>query len=232
MIWSVPKIWQDGDVWILGGGPSVIQQFNIPQDVVQKVLNKELPLSAYSEYLAFLHDKHVIGINVAYQIGNWIDLVFFGDQSFFFNHLKGLSEFEGLKCSSHHCVEQYPWVKYLPRNNSKNRGISENPKSVCWNGNSGSAAISIAANAGAKRIFLLGFDMKLDDANKQHFHNQYDRLNKVRNPKKPFELPFNRHLIGFHQISIDARLRGIEIINVCPDSAITQFRKVSLKDIT
>jgi hypothetical protein len=29
----------------------------------------------------------------------------------------------------------------------------------------------------------------------------------------------------------DAKLRGIEILNVCPESAITVFPKVTLKDI-
>jgi hypothetical protein len=127
-------------------------------------------------------------------------------------------------------MDKYFWIKYIPRDNKHPRGISDNPKMASWNGNSGAAAISIAANAGAKRIFLLGFDMKLDDSRKQHWHDLYGRL-KNRNPKKPQHMPFDRHLRGFAEISKDAKRRGIEIINVCPDSAIREFKKVSLKEI-
>ena len=73
MIWSVPRMWEEGDVWILGGGPSVPRQFGIPEKVVQDVINGISPPSVYSPYMKALHDKHVIGINVAYLIGNWID---------------------------------------------------------------------------------------------------------------------------------------------------------------
>ena len=100
---------------------------------------------------------------------------------------------------------------------------------VSWNCNSGSAAISIAANAGAARIILLGFDMKLDKE-QQHWHDLYGR-NAPRNPKKPRHFPFDRHLRGFPEIAKDAKRRGIEILNCCSDSAITCFPKYSLKEL-
>ena len=96
MIWQVPRIWEGGDVWILGGGPSVPKQFNIPDKVVQEVVAGASP-SVYSPYMSFLHNKHVIGINVAYLIGDWIDMVFFGDASFFLPHQQRLAVFTGMK---------------------------------------------------------------------------------------------------------------------------------------
>lgn len=74
MNWIVPKIWEGGDVWIIGGGPSLTKQFDIPNDVVQRVLAGNAPPSVYSPYMSYLHDKHVIGINVAFLIGDWIDM--------------------------------------------------------------------------------------------------------------------------------------------------------------
>jgi hypothetical protein len=44
-------------------------------------------------------------------------------------------------------------------------------------------------------------------------------------------LPFDRHLRGFAQIAKDAQQRGIEIINACPESAITQFHKCNVKEL-
>jgi len=96
---------------------------------------------------------------------------------------------------------------------------------VAWNQNSGAAAISVAVHAGAKRIFLLGFDMKLK-ADAQHWHSEY-RTAGV----KARALPFNRHLQGFPFIAADAKRLGVEIFNVCPESAIPDFKKVTLKEV-
>jgi len=240
MSWRVPKIWEGGDVWILGGGPSVPKQFGIPDEVVQSVVKGTSPPSVYSPYMKELHDKHVIGINVAYLIGDWIDMVFFGDGAFFLNHLQGLAKFPGMKVSCHPTTEKYDWVKYTPRDGNHPRGISDNPMKVSWNGNSGAAAISIAANTGAKRIILLGFDMKVDGENKQHWHDLYGRTKKLREidhmvrkgrKVRPYHMPFDRHLRGFPVIAQDAKKRGIDIINASPDSAIHDFPKFTIKEL-
>jgi hypothetical protein len=78
-------------------------------------------------------------------------------------------------------------------------------------------------------IFLLGFDMKVDSAEKQHWHDLYGKIAN-RNPRKPYRLPFERHLRGFPAIYKDSVRLGIEIINVSPDSAINEFKKVSLSE--
>jgi hypothetical protein len=225
-------MWEGGDVWILGGGPSVTHQFEIPDDLVKQVFEGTSSPNVYSPYMSFLHKKHVIGINVAYLIGDWIDMVFFGDHSWFVKHEVNLSKFKGLKVSCYPTHEKYPWVKNIDRDTSHPKGISNNPATVSWNCNSGSAAISVAANAGAKRIFLLGFDMKMNGNNTTHWHDLYGRgmvVEKSRLVK--MQNTFNRHLTGFPEIAKDAKRRGIEIINVSPDSVIDVFPKVALKDL-
>ncbi len=232
MTWKVPRIWEGGDVWIIGGGPSVAREFNIPDEVVQSVMKGASPLSAYSPYMSSIHDEHVIGINVAYLLGNWLDMVFFGDIGFFLRHEKGLAAFPGLKVSCHPQMEKYSWVKCVARDKQHPRGISENPSAASWNGNSGAAAISVAANMGAKRIMLLGFDMKLSDQRRQHWHNAYGRGVVPDKPtRKPTKLPFDRHLKGFADIAKDAKRRKIEILNVCKDSRIQEFPKYTLKEL-
>ena len=230
MIWQVPRIWENADVWILGGGPSVPKQFGIPDHITRQVIEGSLPPSAYSPYMSFLHDKHVIGINVAYMIGDWIDMLFFGDKGFFLTHQQGIANFKGIRVSCTPEMSNYTWVKYLARDTKKVKGISDNPKMVSWNHNSGSAAISVAANAGAKRIILLGFDMTLGSTKNQHWHDVYKR-GQITTEKKIKALPFERHLRGFSAIAHDAKRRGIEIINASPDSAIVEFRKVSVREL-
>jgi hypothetical protein len=229
MSWVVPKIWENGDVWILGGGPSVTKQFGIPDSIVKAVIDKKAFPNAYSPYMEGIHNKHVIGINVAYLIGDWIDMIYFGDHGFFNNHIEGLANFPGLKISSHPQIEKVPWVKFIPRDLSKRWGISKNPNQIIWNGNSGGAAISIAANTGAKRIILVGFDMKLDDTTSmRHWHDLYNNGPESATKNK---LPFEKHKKGFKQIIWDARARGIEILNASPDSAITELPKVTVKEL-
>jgi len=239
MTWSVPKIWEGGECWIIGGGPSVTEQFEIPKDIVQGVRNKDLPPSAYSPYLVSIHGKHVIGINAAYLIGDWIDMVFFGDRGFFVANRKQLAEFPGLKvtCCPGISAHQYDLdhIKYLQKDRKRTKGISRNSSMVSWNANSGAAAISVAVHAGVTRIVLLGFDMKLGEGDVQHWHNLYkkDAPPRKRRNNKPNKagLPFHRHLLGFPVIAKDAHQMGIEILNASPDSAITDFRKCTVKEL-
>jgi hypothetical protein len=230
MKWRVPRMWDGADVWIIGGGPSITKQFEIPDNVVKAVVSGSSPPNTYSPYMLYLHDKHVIGINVAYLLGDWIDLVFFGDNGFFNNHKSRLINFPNLKVSCIPEALEYNWLKHLSREPKKSKGISSNNECVCWNSNSGASAISIAVHAGAKRIYLLGFDMKLNEISQQHWHDLYGR-GIINDPKKINKLPFTRHLFGFPLIAQDAKKLGVEIINVSPDSAINCFPKISMKQI-
>lgn len=229
MIWRIPKIWEGGDVWIIGGGSSMPKQFGVPDELIQKVFEGTVPPSVYSNYMKRIHKKHVIGINMAYKIGDWMDIIFFGDKGFFLTHEADLAVYPGLKVSCHHVAGNRPWVKLVGRDKKRPKGISSHPAMVSWNYNSGAAAISLAVHTGAKRIILLGFDMKLSNTHKQHWHNSYGRGEITT--KRPHTLPFDRHLRGFVEIAKDARRLGIEILNANPESAISDFKKVTVNEI-
>lgn len=232
MIWIVPRIWEGADVWIIGGGPSVPKQFGIPDKVIQQVIDGATPPNVYSSYMTAIQDKHVIGINMAYRIGNWIDMVVFGDTGFFLRERGNLSKFPGLKVSLNPGQHQDSWVKYIARDTTHVKGISSNPKMVSWNGNTGAAAISIAVHTGAKRIILLGFDMKIGDNKMQHWHNLYQKGPvQAQDNRRIRKLPFDRHLSGFPVIAEDAKRMGVTILNACPNSEIQCFPKVTVKDI-
>lgn len=223
MKWRVPKIWDDGTCWIIGGGPSVTTQFDIPVDIVEKVHAKQLPVSAYSPFMSALHTQHVIGVNGAFRLGDWVDFCFFGDKNWYFAHKNELMNFHGSVVGCSNFFKRGLWrgepIKYLERHVHR-FGISDDPKKVCWNLNSGSAAISLAHNLGCKRIILLGFDMSLTDGT-GHWHTFY----------KKKEIPFRKHLMGFEQIKQDAKRLGVEILNASPTSKITEFKKVTVKEL-
>lgn len=225
MTWTVPQMWKNGTCYIIGGGSSVTSQFHIPKSVVQKVQSGELPISIYSSYMSFLHDKHVIGINGAFLLGDWVDICFFGDKHWYFDNAKQLNDYKGLLVGCPEFLQVPGWqklgIKYLAKS-EVDYGISSDPTKVCWNFNSGAAAISLAYNAGCKKIILIGFDMSLDTTGKGHWHNMYNGKTNM---------PFPKHLVGFDSISADAKRLGIEILNASPKSKIEQFPKVSIKDL-
>lgn len=230
-IWTVPNMWQDGECWIIGGGPSMPRQFDVPEETIRQVMNRKLPPSTYSPYLSPIHGKHVIAVNNAYQIGSWIDVVFFGDCSWYLVHRKKLAEFPGLKVTC--CTrftkkprEKSEGIKYLAKDASHRLGISSDKSKISWNSNSGAAAISLAVHFGVKRIILLGFDMRLDQGKISHWHGSHGKPGEKRKPP-----PFNRHLRGFPAIAQEAESMGVEIINTSLKSAILNFPKTAIKDL-
>jgi hypothetical protein len=190
--------------------------------------------------LSPLHNRHVIGINNAYRIGNWIDVLFFGDCSWYLVHRHPLSKWPGIKVTCCHrfskrTEKEMENIKYVFRDKEHKNGITTTASAIAWNGNSGAAAISLAVHFGVKRIILLGFDMNVDDADVTHWHGSHKNpselpKSRVVSTKKKLP-PFQRHLRGFPAIAEDARKLGVTILNASPQSAITVFRKVSVKDV-
>jgi len=207
----------------------VPRQFDVPEDIIQKVTQGTLPPNAYSPYMHLIHDKHIIGVNMSYKLGMWIDVVMFGDSGFFLKERNGLATFPGIKVSCNTGSQGERWIKHLGRDGSHSKGISTNPMLVGWNGNTGGAAINLAVHMGAKRILLLGFDMNLDGTRMQHWHDLYGK-GPVLDERRKRKLPFSRHITSFSFIAADAKRLGVEIINLSPGSSINDFPKMSVKE--
>lgn len=232
--WCATPMWEGEECVVIGGGSSVPYQFGVPGDIIHEVMHgKRLP-SAYSPYMeSLLKDKRVIGVNNAFRLGSWVDVLLFGDHAWYLTWKQKLFEWHGLivTCANafgHIEEQEAPGIKYLPRDGNKRWGISDDSSKLAWNNNSGAAAISLAAHFGVKRVVLLGFDMRLGEDNSSHWHEPHRLVEGT--PKKPTP-PFQRHLMGFPQIAKDAEKRGIEIINASPDSAIGVFPKRHVKEI-
>lgn len=227
--WMVPPLWKDGECFIIGGGKSIPYQFDVPEQVIKAVCRKAQPPSVYSPYMSCLHDKHVIGINNAYQIGNWIDAVFFGDGSWYALHRRKLLAWPGLRvsCAPRFVSKPEDGVKFLQKDRFHIEGIASEPTKVAWNKNSGASAISLAHHLGVKRIYLLGFDIKDIDKKNSHWHGAH----KENISPKGREKSHSKHLRGFPAIARDAEEMGIEIINLSPQSRIKDFPKSTVKEV-
>lgn len=235
MIWEIPKLWDNSRCFIFGGGASAVFELGVPEDVIIDVVTGKRSVAAYKPYLEPLMDKRVIGINNAYQLGIFFDVLFFGDCHWYLTHRSKLIKWPGLKISGCKNFANRPTpkcegIKYLPRS-SKRDGISTSRRHICWNQNSGAAAISIAYLMGARQIILIGFDMqatKLSNGMQiTHWHGSH-----LPPGQKPKRLPpFARHIKCFGHIAQDAKELGVEILNASPQSAIKQFEKVKLRDV-
>lgn len=225
MIWKVPRVWEGEQCVIIGGGPSVIRQFNIPENLVNDVYQGRKKVSCYSPYLEPIHNQHVIAVNMAYRLGPWVDWMFFGDDSFWRDEQKELRSFKGLKISCAKKVTNNPEVKALKRDQSKPYGITTDPTKIMFNNNSGSGAINLAVHTGVKRIILLGFDMSMNDVNNQHWHKFYSTEPTF------LKSTYRTQCYGFDAMVQDLKKLDIEVLNCNPESKVEGFPKVNFKDI-
>ncbi len=194
------------------------RQFGVPEEVIEEVRSGKRPISDYSPYMEKLHNKHVIAVNEAYKIGDWVDVLFFGDIAYYRQNKDEIRKFKKLKVSFH---EIDPHVKYIPK--SRNRsGLSSTR--ITWNMSSGAAAINLAVLFGAKKIILLGFDMHTKGP--LHWHGSYPTRGGAA-----LERTFTRHMKGFSGMNKAAKKMGVTILNANPDSAIEEFTKVDLNEV-
>ena len=198
-------------------------QFNVPEGIVQDVYAGRKGIDAYSPYLSLLHNEHIIGVNMAYQLGDWVDICFFGDYGFFKKQKKGLSQFTGMTATCAKGVD-VSWVKYLHKNRRKDYGITYAPGQISWNRNSGASAINLAVHLGVKQIILLGFDMRLDEGKNQHWHKCYTTNIKTVGHS------LQAHLKGFPAIAEDLKKENIEVLNASPHSKIQEFKKLTIRE--
>ena len=76
---------------------------------------------------------------------------------------------------------------------------------------------------GARRVLLLGFDMRVV-GDQRHFFGDH--------PKPLIQAsPYDLFIKAFTVIADDAKRLGVEIINCTPGSALTQFPILPLDDV-
>jgi hypothetical protein len=103
-------------------------------------------------------------------------------------------------------------------NRIRQRTISLDTKIGIYPGNnSGYGALMLAIALGFKKIFLLGYDMKISNG-RTHFHEGY--------PNQQLRVQ-ERHLSNFKRLfeatADSIKKIGIEVVNLTPDSALTCF---------
>lgn len=200
--WSPSQEWAGEDAYVIGGGPSLR---NFDWDL--------------------LRGKNTIGCNSAFILGvDIVKICIFAD----FLWWKKIGE-RGTERYGGRVVgvadelkrETCPWLLTMDRTETQ---VGLGTKKLGYNGNTGSLALNLALVLGARRVYLLGFDMKLatvDDTPRANWHTlRYE-------PAKASV--YDKFLTGFLDVARELPIKfpGCEVWNVTRDSDLKSFPRVT-----
>lgn len=199
--WSIPRVWAGERVAVLCSGPSLT-----------------------AEDAAKVADLPRIVTNATYRLVPDADVVY-GSDVFFWRHPEYADVFRhpGWKVS----VEQVQGVApYLPDEvkvlrNLGFEGFSDRQDAIKTGGNSGYAAIHVAASAGAKEIVVLGLDLQ-----GTHWHGKHPQ--GLNNPREQSFVRWHRR---FGILAKELERRGVKVWNCSPASALEAFEKCPLSRV-
>ncbi len=193
---TVPKLFKDETIYIIGGGPS-LNNFDFRT----------------------LTGKKTIAINKAVIYHPTADILYWTDGRFYTWFKNEVDNYKGLKFALKPGSLYTNDIKILRK--GKPHGLEEDPQTLSHGFNSGYAAINLAYHLGAKRIILLGFDMT-NDGNQTHFHDGYPTRaagNRIYEDKflpgfKQLSSEIKNKGIGVYNASPHSRLKDFPIITL------------------
>lgn len=196
--------WTNRSAIIIGGG------WSITDEQLQR---------AHAAQAAGL--AHVVVVNNTAERAPWADVVYFGDYTAIKHYrpkLERACRGEWVTaCRS--SAERWRLTHLKPANTN---GLSL--QRVQLNGNSGAQAIGVAACFGARRILLVGFDMRNEPGTgRAHWFGQHPA------PLVRTQL-FDEWLQKFEAIARDAEALGVQIINCTSESALRLFPLVPIDE--
>lgn len=165
-----------------------------------------------------LAGRRVIAVNRAYETCPNAEAVYFSDLRFWLWHRDGLLAHKGrlitgAKHVSHPRVET--WLL------TGKSGLELSNGKLKSGNNSGYAAMNLAVHLKARRIILLGYDMRFLDG-KCHWHSGHIVQMQER--------VFDNMIPYFDTLGSALAVLNIEVINASPDSALETFEKCDIND--
>lgn len=202
--WTVPVLWPGDTFVILGGGPSIT-----PEQV-----------------LACRGRARVIAINDQLRLAPWANVHYFCDDKWWKWHHAApwYQAFKSLRITLENPAICAQDRTLNPVQNVGTVGLFEERHGVMTGRNSGYQAINLAVHLGAKRILLLGFDMRaITEQRKVKTHWFGDH------PGGTSPGVYNTMLDCFPSLVEPLANRGIEVVNCTPESALKVFRRGTIE---
>lgn len=210
-LWNPGRIWQGEDAYVIGGGPSL-----------------------HGFDWEFLRGRNTVGCNSAFILGaHYVKITLFGDLRWWVKiGCERLGEYGGIVvgCMQNPIKRPPPWLCHMGRY-TEDRGLAPpGCGMLAWPDNTGGAAINLALAAGARRVFLLGFDMAMaprpDSAGqlKPNFHD-------LRHEPGAAEV-YCRFKSRTTQVfkNMQEVYPGCEVVNVSDVSTLETFPKQSISE--
>ena len=185
-----------------------------------------------------------IAVNDQYLVAPWADILYFADTRWWEWHHAGLEKkwpwvrfsaeqvrtafarFAGQKVTIDGTGMMVPDPDVFMLHNDgvsgKHDGLTECPNALRTGSNGGYQAVNLAVLAGAKRVLLLGYDMRFPDG-RSHSHNGH--------PSRHPETNYSQYAKHFATMLPDLVRLGVEVINCTPGSAIQCFPVAALESV-
>lgn len=208
--WRAEALWPGAAMAIIAGGPS------LTPSQVEACRDRQWGGSKL----------RVIAVNNGYQIAPFADLLYFCDDKWWQWHHKALAKWPGLIVRLDGGAFDFGdnRIKVL-RNSGVHKGLTTERDRLHTGQNSGYQAINLAVHLGAKRILLLGFDMKagpvVGRSVQTHWHKDH--------PGGTSPSVYDQMLPHFQTLIEPLAAAGVELINCTPGSAIQCFKKSTIE---
>jgi hypothetical protein len=201
--WKIPREWEGETAVVLGGGPS------LKKDQLDYAIQRGFRRVAVND-AGLVFDPQA-------------DVICWGDPQWFTWNGEQLRLHKGKYKITWRDMPARPTLPYYRLQHPRMPPhVSFDQGAVCAN-NSGMGGINIAALFGAKRILLLGFDMRCVEG-KNHWHNRHKtptaehRYGELYRP--PMELA-----------ALEYAAAGIEVLNCTQYSSLKGYRYANLRGV-
>ena len=207
LLQGVPELWPGSTVVCIGGGPSLTRR-----------------------QVDFCNGRaRVIAINDAYRLAPWADVLYAADSKWWRWH-EGVPGFQGMKFGLRWMAKEkrfndgWEGEKYLDVQGvagTGDLGLEMDRRGVRTGGNGGYQAINLAVHLGARRIILLGYDMRTVDG-KSHWFGEH-----------PDGVPthYRSTRVWFQALIRPLEDLEVEVINCTPGSVLMAFPMEVLEDV-
>lgn len=206
--WTAPELWPGATFVILGGGVSLTAA------QVESCRDRQREGSKV----------RIVAINDGYRIAPWADVLYFCDDKWWQWHSKKVGPWPGLIVRLAGGLHDFGDPRIKVMRNCDTSGLCTFRDGLNTGRNSGFQAINLAVHLGAKRILLLGYDMKPGPVEggriKMHWFGDH--------PGGTSPSVFSQMLPWFDSLVKPLAARGTEIFNCTPGSALRAFPRADL----